>query len=97
LRLEVTRDGIKVVLVEPGGFKTGIWTELNEDVARHAGPNYEVGYQRTRSLLKLFMGLMGEPEGVAKTPSPRAHREPATLSGPMRGPLPPLSRSSRPG
>ena len=67
LRLEVTRDGIKVVLVEPGGFKTGIWTELNEDVARHAGSNYEVGYQRTRSLLKLFMGLMGEPEGVAKS------------------------------
>ena len=66
LRLEVARDGIKVVLVEPGGFKTGIWTELNEDVARHAGSNYEVGYQRTRSLLKLFTGLMGDPEGVAK-------------------------------
>ena len=32
LRVEVTRDGIKVVLVEPGGFKTGIWTELSKDV-----------------------------------------------------------------
>jgi NAD(P)-dependent dehydrogenase (short-subunit alcohol dehydrogenase family) len=67
LRLEVTRDGIKVVLVEPGGFKTGIWKEISEDVPRHAGSNYEVGYQRTRRLLKLFMGLMGEPESVAKT------------------------------
>jgi hypothetical protein len=28
LRLEVTRDGIKVVLVEPGGFKTGIWKSI---------------------------------------------------------------------
>ena len=66
LRLEVARDGVKVVLIEPGGFKTGIWKEFEEDVARHAGSNYEVGYQRTRTLLKLFMGFMGEPEGGAK-------------------------------
>ena len=61
LRLEVARDGVKVVLIEPGGFKTGIWTELEEDVARHAGSGYEVGYQRSRTLLKLFMGFMGDP------------------------------------
>jgi len=30
LRLEVARDGIKVVLVEPGGFKTGIWSSLGK-------------------------------------------------------------------
>jgi NAD(P)-dependent dehydrogenase (short-subunit alcohol dehydrogenase family) len=66
LRLEVARDGVKVVLIEPGGFKTGIWKELEEDVARHAGSNYEGGYQRTRTLLKLFMGFMGEPEGGAR-------------------------------
>jgi NAD(P)-dependent dehydrogenase (short-subunit alcohol dehydrogenase family) len=67
LRVEVTRDGIKVVLVEPGGFKTGIWTELSKDVGRHVGSNYEAGYQRTQSLLEAFMGLMGEPEDVAKS------------------------------
>ena len=66
LRLEVARDGIKVVLIEPGGFKTGIWKELEEDIAHHAGSNYEVGYQRTRTLLKLFTGFMGEPEDGAK-------------------------------
>ena len=55
------------LLVAPGAFKTGIWTELNADVDRRARSNYEVGYQRTRSLLRLFMGLMSEPEGVAKT------------------------------
>jgi len=25
LRLEVARDGVRVILIEPGGFKTGIW------------------------------------------------------------------------
>lgn len=66
LRLEVARDGIKVVLIEPGGFKTGIWKELEEDFARHAGSSYEVGYQRTRTLLKLFTGFMGDPETGAR-------------------------------
>jgi NAD(P)-dependent dehydrogenase (short-subunit alcohol dehydrogenase family) len=66
LRLEVARDNVKVVLIEPGGFKTGIWSELEDDVRRHSGSSYETGYQRTRSLLNLFMGLMGEPESVAK-------------------------------
>jgi NAD(P)-dependent dehydrogenase (short-subunit alcohol dehydrogenase family) len=66
LRLEVARDGIKVVLIEPGGFRTGIWDDLEHDVARRSGSSYDDGYQRTRTLLRLFMGLMGEPEGVAK-------------------------------
>jgi NAD(P)-dependent dehydrogenase (short-subunit alcohol dehydrogenase family) len=66
LRLEVARDGIKVVLIEPGGVKTGIWKELEEGVTRHAGSNYEVGYHRTHTLLNLLMGFMGEPEGGAK-------------------------------
>ncbi|HMK62853.1 MAG TPA: SDR family oxidoreductase [Acidimicrobiales bacterium] len=66
LRIEVARDGIKVVLIEPGGIKTGIWEELDKDVARRAGSNYEAGYERTRSLVKVFKGLMGEPTSVAK-------------------------------
>ncbi len=67
LRLEVARDGIKVVLIEPGGFKTGIWEGLEEDVARLAGSNYEAGYQRTRTMMKLLTSFMGEPEAAAKT------------------------------
>jgi NAD(P)-dependent dehydrogenase (short-subunit alcohol dehydrogenase family) len=66
LRVEVARDGIKVVLIEPGGFKTGIWEELEGDIARLAGSSYEVGYERSRTLLKLFMGFMGDPEGGAR-------------------------------
>ena len=32
LRMEVAGDGVKVVLVEPGGFKTGIWEEFERDI-----------------------------------------------------------------
>jgi len=66
LRIEVARDGIKVVLIEPGAFKTGIWDELDTSVALHAGSSYADGYNRTRTLLKLFMTFMGEPKGVAR-------------------------------
>jgi NAD(P)-dependent dehydrogenase (short-subunit alcohol dehydrogenase family) len=66
LRLEVARDGVHVVMIEPGGIKTGIWGAFEDDVVRHAGSNYEAGYQRLRTLLKGFTLFMGEPEGVAK-------------------------------
>ena len=66
LRLEVARDNIRVVLVEPGGFRTGIWEELERDVARRAGSPYDPAYQRIRSLLGPFLAFMGEPEGAAR-------------------------------
>ena len=66
LRIEVARDGIRVVLIEPGGFKTGIWEEFESDVSRRADSDYEAAYHRVRSLLDPFMRFMGEPEGAAK-------------------------------
>jgi len=66
LRLEVARDGIKVVLVEPGGFKTGIWEEFDRDVAKREPSAYRTGYERTRQLMGLAMPFMGEPRAVAK-------------------------------
>ena len=66
LRLEVARDGIKVVLVEPGAFKTGIWEEFDRDVAKRGPSPYRPGYQRTRQLMGLAMPFMGEPAAVAK-------------------------------
>jgi NAD(P)-dependent dehydrogenase (short-subunit alcohol dehydrogenase family) len=66
LRLEVARDGIRVVLIEPGGFKTGIWEEFESDVSRRADSDYEAAYHRVRSLLDPFMRFMGEPESAAK-------------------------------
>ena len=34
LRIEVARDGVAVCLVEPGGFRTGIWAEMSSDAER---------------------------------------------------------------
>jgi NAD(P)-dependent dehydrogenase (short-subunit alcohol dehydrogenase family) len=65
LRMEVARDGIKVVLIEPGGLKTGIWDEMDENVGRHAGSHYDANYERTRTLVRTYMGFMANPARVA--------------------------------
>jgi len=66
LRLEVARDGIRVVLIEPGGFKTSIWEEFESDVSRREDSGYEAAYRRVRALIQPLMPFMGEPEGAAK-------------------------------
>lgn len=65
LRMEVTRDGIKVIIIEPGGLKTGIWGELDDNVRRYAGSHYDASYERTRALVSAYMGFMGDPARVA--------------------------------
>lgn len=66
LRMEVAGDGIRVVLVEPGGFRTGIWDELERDVDARASSPYASAYRRTLQLTKLGQPLMGHPRRVAK-------------------------------
>ena len=66
LRLEVAAAGVKVVLVEPGGFKTGIWEELQADVDARAGSPFDTSYQRTLSLTKLWSPIMGDPGHCAR-------------------------------
>jgi NAD(P)-dependent dehydrogenase (short-subunit alcohol dehydrogenase family) len=66
LRMEVARDGIRVILVEPGGFKTGIWEETEREVAKRVGSRYDGAYQRTLSAARLTQPLMGDPVQCAK-------------------------------
>jgi NAD(P)-dependent dehydrogenase (short-subunit alcohol dehydrogenase family) len=68
LRMEVARDGVKVVLVEPGGFKTGIWEELERDVTRlrEEGSRNTGAYLRMLRMQRLIEPLMGDPETCAK-------------------------------
>ncbi len=66
LRMEVARDGIKVVLIEPGGFRTGIWDETEREVAKRAGSRFDPSYDRTLSTTRLWQPLMGEPEHCAR-------------------------------
>jgi NAD(P)-dependent dehydrogenase (short-subunit alcohol dehydrogenase family) len=79
LRMEVASSGIKVVLIEPGGFKTGIWEEFERDVAGHTNSRFEGAYRRSLQAMKATQVLMGQPERVAKvivralsSPYPRA-------------------------
>lgn len=66
LRMEVARDGIQVILVEPGQFDTGIWDDHRADVEAHGDSSYAPSYQRTEQLLRTFSPLMGNPEDCAK-------------------------------
>jgi NAD(P)-dependent dehydrogenase (short-subunit alcohol dehydrogenase family) len=66
LRVEVARDGIKVVLIEPGGLRTPIWQDMEAGMARRTGSRYESQYHRVRTLLRPYMAVMSRPEVVAK-------------------------------
>lgn len=67
LRMEVAGDGIRVVLVEPGGFKTGIWEEFQRDIDKREtqGSRFVNAYRRSLSAQKLMEPLMGNPEQCA--------------------------------
>lgn len=66
LRIEVAGAGIKVVLVEPGGFKTGIWEELERDIARRGDSPFSGAYRRSQRMMQLTEPVMGNPSQVAK-------------------------------
>jgi NAD(P)-dependent dehydrogenase (short-subunit alcohol dehydrogenase family) len=66
LRMEVARDGVRVILIEPGGFKTGIWEENEREIAKREGSRYDAAYRRSLFSTRLFQPLMGDPVHCAK-------------------------------
>lgn len=81
LRLEVARDGIDVILVEPGGVKTGVFDDARGDLDDRIrkGTGYESAYRMWSELTKQAQAMMATPEMVARTiadaaesPNPRA-------------------------
>jgi len=66
LRVEVASHGVSVVLVEPGGFRTGIWDTAEEEIDRYDGSRYLTAYRRSLQGIKLTGPLMGKPETVAR-------------------------------
>jgi NAD(P)-dependent dehydrogenase (short-subunit alcohol dehydrogenase family) len=68
MRIEVGGSGVRVVLVEPGGFKTGIWEEFERDIARREadGSRYAPAYRRSLRGQRLLEPIMGNPKHVAK-------------------------------
>jgi NAD(P)-dependent dehydrogenase (short-subunit alcohol dehydrogenase family) len=68
LRVEVAGGGVRVVLVEPGGFRTGIWEEMRRDIGRReeAGSRFGAAYRRSLRGQQLFEPLMGDPKSCAR-------------------------------
>lgn len=66
LRMEVASYGVRVSLVEPGSFGTGIW-----DGARYpddaATPDYADAYERARRTTAAGSAMMPDPVWVART------------------------------
>lgn len=67
LRVEVASRGVQVILVEPGGFKTNIWDDMERDIAvREAGGSRFVdAYRRSMSGQRMLERLMGDPSQCA--------------------------------
>ena len=56
LRLEVNALGIKVVLIEPGAFATGIWgegTRMGEESTKSTSPNFARGLRMREVIQKI--------------------------------------------
>lgn len=66
LRVETAQFGVKVVLIEPGGFDTGIWEGAQGEIAGRRDSRYAAAYERVRSGIRLGRPLMGDPKRVAQ-------------------------------
>ncbi len=66
LRMEVAGFGVKVVLVEPGGFRTAIFDEVNRDIAKRVGSAYGSAYERLAQANRLAQPFLGDPAQVAR-------------------------------
>jgi short-subunit dehydrogenase len=66
LRIEVAGDGIHVALVEPGGFRTSIWEDMQRDIEKRGESRFGTAYRRSQQGLQLTTPVMGEPRQCAK-------------------------------
>lgn len=66
LRVELAADGIAVVLIEPGAFRSNIWDGASNDVHRRLDSEYFAAYRRVEEGIKVSQRLMGDPIEVAR-------------------------------
>jgi len=65
LRAEVAGDGIEVVLVEPGFVRTGIWSELDDELGGRATSEFAPSYRRLLATTRVARPIMSDPSKVA--------------------------------
>jgi NAD(P)-dependent dehydrogenase (short-subunit alcohol dehydrogenase family) len=80
LRVEIASDGISVVLIEPGAFRSNIWESAGNELQQRLDSDYFTAYRRLGGGIKASQRLMGDPVDVArvigqvmtaKSPKPR--------------------------
>ncbi len=67
LRLELNSLGIKVVLVEPGAFETGVWTSgavMGQEAKKNTSPNFQRSLRMREVITKV---PKADPIAVART------------------------------
>ena len=68
LRIEVEPDGVRVVLVEPGAFGTGIWSAAQDGgFPEPTTERYAAAYARAASTAETTSSAMPDPVWVART------------------------------
>ena len=55
-----------MIVVEPGGFKTGIWEETQREIAKRKGSRFDANYERTLRTTSLMHPIMGDPIKCAR-------------------------------
>ncbi|MBW3556213.1 MAG: SDR family NAD(P)-dependent oxidoreductase [Actinobacteria bacterium] len=81
LRQEVAAAGIDVVLIEPGGLRTGISAKARDDLLRRRRDSADTAaYDRSLKVLRMVQPLLQEPKAAAEAIGealtagrPRAH------------------------
>jgi NAD(P)-dependent dehydrogenase (short-subunit alcohol dehydrogenase family) len=78
LRLEVNALGIKVVLVEPGAFDTGVWTEgarMAEGAKKNTSPNFQRSLRMREVIQKIPkanpIAVAREIVAITQDPNPK--------------------------
>jgi len=66
LRMEIASDGIEVIVIQPGSFKTGVIDDIRRDAReRGADSRYRAAYERMTIALEKTEPYWGPPEKVA--------------------------------
>ena len=69
MRMEVARDGIDVVVVEPGGVRSPMLANAQREARRYEGGAYSEAHRLAREGLRLTDFLRADPRGVARVVS----------------------------